>query len=96
MAYETFIVERSGEIATVYFNRPDKLNPINEQVMREMLAITQELQEDDNSRVVILTALARDRDAPLPNLIDEERLFDAFRNFSRTLDRVEPTRPRRR
>ena len=35
MAYETFIVERSGPIATVYFNRPEKLNPINEKVMRE-------------------------------------------------------------
>jgi len=59
MAYETFIVERSGEITTVYFNRPDKLNPINEKVMREMLAIAQELQEDDDSRVVILTGKGR-------------------------------------
>jgi len=59
MAYETFIVERSGEIATVYFNRPEKLNPINEKVMREMLAITRELQEDEDSRVVILTGKGR-------------------------------------
>ena len=58
MAYETFIVERSGEIATVYFNRPDKLNPVNDKVMREMLAVAQELQEDD-SRVVILTGKGR-------------------------------------
>ncbi|MBI3795439.1 MAG: enoyl-CoA hydratase/isomerase family protein [Deltaproteobacteria bacterium] len=59
MGYETFIVERSGPIATVYFNRPEKLNPINEQVMREFLAVTQELQEDEDSRVVILTGKGR-------------------------------------
>jgi len=59
MAYETFILERSGPIATVYFNRPEKLNPINEKVMREILAVTQELQEDDESRVVILTGKGR-------------------------------------
>jgi len=59
MAYETFSIERSGPIATVYFNRPEKLNPINEKVMREIFAITQELQEDDESRVVILTGKGR-------------------------------------
>lgn len=59
MAYETFIVERSGAIATVYFNRPNKLNPINETVMREMLAVAQELREDGKSRVVILTGKGR-------------------------------------
>jgi len=55
MNYETFLVERSGPVATVYFNRPEKLNPINEKVMREILAITQEFQEDDETRVIILT-----------------------------------------
>jgi enoyl-CoA hydratase/carnithine racemase len=59
MGYETFVVERSGAIATVYFNRPEKLNPINDKVMREMLAITHELQDDEDSRVVILTGRGR-------------------------------------
>jgi enoyl-CoA hydratase len=35
------------------------LNPINEKVMREFLAISQDLQEDDESRVVILTGQGR-------------------------------------
>lgn len=59
MGYENFIVERAGDIATVYFNRPEKLNPINEAVMREMLQIAHELQEDVDSRVVILTGKGR-------------------------------------
>ncbi|MCS6925813.1 MAG: enoyl-CoA hydratase/isomerase family protein [Candidatus Binatia bacterium] len=59
MAYETFLLERSGAIVTVSFNRPAKLNPINETVMREFLAITEELREDETSRVVILTGQGR-------------------------------------
>jgi enoyl-CoA hydratase/carnithine racemase len=59
MTYETFLVERADSVATVYFNRPEKLNPINEKVMHELLAITQELQEDESSRVVILTGQGR-------------------------------------
>ena len=37
MAYENFIVERTGAIATVYFNRPKKLNPISGKLLTEML-----------------------------------------------------------
>ena len=37
--YETFTLERSGPIVTVSFNRPAKLNPLNEQVLREFLAL---------------------------------------------------------
>ena len=59
MTYATFTLERSGPIATVSFNRPAKLNPINEQVMREFLAITYELQEDEGTRVVVLTGKGR-------------------------------------
>lgn len=59
MAYETFNVERAGPIVSVSFNRPEKLNPLNEKVLREFLAITYELQEDEDSRVVILTGNGR-------------------------------------
>jgi enoyl-CoA hydratase/carnithine racemase len=59
MPYETFLLGRSGLIATVTFNRPEKLNPINELVTRELLAIVQELREDEQTRVVILTGAGR-------------------------------------
>jgi enoyl-CoA hydratase len=57
--YETFLIERSGPIATVTFNRPEKLNPIDEQVTRELLTITHELQNDEQTRIVILTGAGR-------------------------------------
>ncbi len=59
MAYETFTLERSGPIVTVGFNRPEKLNPLNEQVLREFLAIAYQLQEDEDSRIVVLTGHGR-------------------------------------
>jgi enoyl-CoA hydratase len=59
MAYENFIVERTGPITIVYFNRPQKLNPISGKLLSEMLAVTHELNEDEESRVVILTGKGR-------------------------------------
>ena len=43
MSYETFLLARLGPVATVTFNRLEKLNPINELVTRELLTIVQEL-----------------------------------------------------
>lgn len=59
MTYETFIVDRDGAVATVWLNRPEILNPINEVVMRELLAITAEFERDEDTRVVILTGKGR-------------------------------------
>lgn len=59
MSYGTFAVERSGAITTVAFNRPEKLNPINETVMRELIAIARALGDDEDTRVVILTGRGR-------------------------------------
>lgn len=59
MAYEMFIVERSQGVATVYLNQPEKLNPIDLKVMDEFLAITRELQNDEETRVVVLTGKGR-------------------------------------
>jgi len=59
MAYENFIVERAGAIATVYFNRPEKLNAINGKLLTEMIEVAHEFRDDEESRVVILTGKGR-------------------------------------
>src|ERR1700736_7017105 len=59
VAYENLFVERAGAIATVYFNRPEKLNPINSKLLSEMLEVAHELRDDEESRVVILTGKGR-------------------------------------
>ena len=59
MAYENFIVERAGAVATVYFNRPEKLNPITGKLLTEMLELAAEFRDDEESRVIILTGKGR-------------------------------------
>ncbi len=59
MAYENFIVERAGAIATVYFNRPEKLNPINARLPLELLDIAAGFRDDEATRVIVLTGKGR-------------------------------------
>jgi enoyl-CoA hydratase len=47
--------QRDGGVATVTLNRPDKLNALNETVLRELLEAVAELDGDPSTRAVILT-----------------------------------------
>ena len=55
MVYKTLLYERRNAIGYVTVNRPEKLNALNRQVMEELRACFQSLQEDRDVRVVILT-----------------------------------------
>jgi enoyl-CoA hydratase/carnithine racemase len=57
--YATFLVDRAEQIATVRLHRPEKLNPINAQVIRDLDAIVREFEEDYETRVIILTGQGR-------------------------------------
>ena len=55
MAYETMLVEKKGTTVTVIFNRPNKLNAINDQVREEFVRLFDELRQDTDTRFVIFT-----------------------------------------
>ena len=55
MAYETLLTERRDGIGYVTINRPEKLNALNRQVMRELDECFHAFQTDDAVRVVILS-----------------------------------------
>jgi enoyl-CoA hydratase/carnithine racemase len=59
MNYENLIVERKGHIATVTLNRPEKLNALSIDLMAEMEKVTEEFQEDLDTRVVIFTGAGK-------------------------------------
>ncbi|MFQ5529877.1 MAG: enoyl-CoA hydratase/isomerase family protein [Gemmatimonadota bacterium] len=44
-----------GHVALLTFNRPDKMNALNQEVRRALFAALAELREDDEVRVVVLT-----------------------------------------
>lgn len=53
--YETIKVEKSGAVAILTINRPDKLNALNKQVHAEAVAALDELKNDDDVRVLVIT-----------------------------------------
>ena len=62
MAYETVLVERDRALPglmTVTLNRPEKLNAINVQMHDDLQQVCRELQDDHETRVVILTGAGR-------------------------------------
>jgi len=48
-----------GHIATIAFNRPERLNAVNDDLTRDFYRALDEITDDDNVRVVILTGEGR-------------------------------------
>jgi enoyl-CoA hydratase len=59
MPYEFLLLEVSDRIATVTINRPDKLNALNDDVMREISSMIDELAADANVGAIIFTGAGR-------------------------------------
>jgi len=55
MPYETLLYEKHNAIGYVTIHRPEKLNALSRTVMEELFDCFQDLQKDDEVRVVILT-----------------------------------------
>ena len=55
MKYETIEIHKEKDVATVYLNRPEVHNAMNEKLMKELTTCFKELSRDDNTRVIILT-----------------------------------------
>ena len=55
MTFETVIVEKDGAIAVVTLNRPQSLNALSYALVKDLSLAMQELDEDDDVRVIIVT-----------------------------------------
>lgn len=55
MPFETLLVTTAQRVATVTVNRPDKRNALNTAVRRDLLHALDQLGDDDEVRVVVLT-----------------------------------------
>ncbi|MEZ5345872.1 MAG: enoyl-CoA hydratase-related protein [Pyrinomonadaceae bacterium] len=53
--YETILVEKTGAVAVLTINRPDKLNALNSKVHAEGVEALEELRNDSGVRVVVVT-----------------------------------------
>ena len=55
MTWRHLLVDRTGNVAVVTLNRPDKLNALNRELLEELDSITAELAKDESVGAVVLT-----------------------------------------
>lgn len=55
MDYKTLIVERSGPVATIRLNRPEKHNALNAELSQELIDLFDRLEADDSVSVIVIT-----------------------------------------
>ena len=59
MAYETIIVDNRDFVTTITLNRPERLNALNLQLANELFDALHEKDQDDDTRVFIITGAGR-------------------------------------
>ena len=55
MDFETIILEKENGLATLYLNRPDVLNAIDNKMRLELLKALEDIEADSGSRTLIIT-----------------------------------------
>jgi enoyl-CoA hydratase/carnithine racemase len=58
-AHPNFDIERDGRVAILTFTREERLNALNSQTFRDLIAVADELESDPEIRVIILTGRGR-------------------------------------
>lgn len=84
MECQTMTLERQGAVARLTFTRPEKLNAISQDFIKDLAAVGMALTEDTQTRVVIVTGAGRAFSAgadiaefpkePSPELTDKARV----------------------
>src|SRR3954453_14469179 len=55
MSYETVLVEQRGAVVLVTLNRPQALNALNSEVLKDLIAVFAAYDQDDSQRCLVLT-----------------------------------------
>jgi enoyl-CoA hydratase len=88
LMYKNFLVEQADNITVVTLNRPEKRNPINEEMLAEFEQIALWLRDDADTRAVILTGTGNSFCAGadlsivkgVTDVTERQRLFAQARN----------------
>ncbi|NML46108.1 enoyl-CoA hydratase/isomerase family protein [Ramlibacter sp. G-1-2-2] len=70
---EAILVERSGPIATVVLNRPDKLNAMNKSMWQALAAAVDTLSADDGVRCIVVRGAGEKAFCPGADISEFER-----------------------
>jgi enoyl-CoA hydratase/carnithine racemase len=93
--YETLELEHQGNIARLWLNRPDKLNPLSLQTLEELTNAAAELNRDKSLKVVIVGGRGRCFSAgadlagfPQPGDADARDAADAGRRMADAIEQI--------
>ena len=74
---QNFLFEKDGQITTITFNRPERRNCMNHEVMREFEELIRQVRDEPATRVLILTgtgtAFSAGADLSVPKEVTDER-----------------------
>ena len=59
MTFRTILVERENHVVKIIMNRPEKLNAFNDDVLRELKQVLDEVDRDNEVRVIVLTGTGK-------------------------------------
>ena len=59
MSYQTILFDHEDGIATITFNRPDKLNALNQEMLSEFRDALEQVRQNQEIRVLLLTGAGR-------------------------------------
>ena len=91
MGYNTIIVEKQGRIGRVYLNRPEARNALSAELLQELDAAFEELDKDNEIRVIIITGkgAAFCAGADLKQAGASTQLADFIHDAQRIINRIE-------
>ena len=59
MDYRTIILEKKDKVAVITLNRPERLNAINPQLSEELVSAVDEVEKDNEVKVLVITGAGR-------------------------------------
>ncbi len=87
MGYKSILLKRESGVATIVMNRPGKMNGVDQEMCKELVAATEEVARDAEVRVVILTGTGKafcaggDLDSTIYDIKDPQELRDIILSF---------------
>ncbi len=91
MSYQTLLYEVEGEIGILSYNRPEKVNAVNYQMLSELNDFWQERQRDFDTRVIVIrgagekgfcSGLDLNDATNIPGGLTAESIYNSQREFS--------------
>ncbi len=85
--YKAIILERKAGLATITLNRPERMNAVDQEMIKELVRGTEEVKDDPEVKVVILTGRGKgfcaggDLDSSIYDIRDPGELFAVVMMF---------------